>query len=168
MDGRYCPRCGAPAAALAGAAAYVPLPLAEIPSKDRPEVLWALPDSVVLSSRWLRFGAYLLEVVLMVVTLFIGWIIWSLIVWRNGQTPAKQLLGMRVIKRDELELAGWGRMCLRELPCKFAINLVGAITTIGYVLDLWLLWDSERQQLWDKMAGTLVVNDPQKALAQQR
>ena len=32
------------------------------------------------------------------------------------------------------------------------------------VLYLWLLWDGERQELWDKMADTVVVNDPQDLL----
>ena len=34
----------------------------------------------------------------MIVTVFIGWLTWTLIVWARGQTPGKQILGMRVVK----------------------------------------------------------------------
>lgn len=32
------------------------------------------------------------------VTLAIGWLIWALIVYSHGQSPAKQLLKMRVVR----------------------------------------------------------------------
>ena len=47
------------------------------------------PIGVRLSSPGKRLGAYLVEGVLMVVTLGLGWLIWSLIVWAKGTTPAK-------------------------------------------------------------------------------
>jgi hypothetical protein len=54
-----------------------------------------MPESVRLASAWRRLAGHLLEIVLVVVTLLVGWIVWSIIVWGRGQTPAKQLLGMR-------------------------------------------------------------------------
>lgn len=163
-DVRYCPNCGtavggSPAAAYPTAAAYQAT-AAMSDAKDRPPILATLPASLVLSSPWRRLGASLLDSLLAVVTLLVGWLIWSLIVWARGQTPAKQLLGMRTIDRRTLRSAGWGRMLLRELPCKIVISVVASVTLLGFILYFWLLWDDERQELWDKMAGTLVVNDP--------
>src|SRR5881275_1386914 len=67
-----------------------------------------LPPGVRLSSPGRRLGAHLLEVLLIVVTLGLGWMVWSLIVWARGQTPAKQLLGMHVVKLSAASPAGWG------------------------------------------------------------
>jgi uncharacterized RDD family membrane protein YckC len=124
-----------------------------------------LPPAVKLSSPLRRLSGHLLDIILAVVTLLIGWLIWSLIVWARGQTPGKQLLGMRVIRSDTQAVVGWGRMGLREVICKGVIGLVAGITVIGTVLYLWLLWDDQNQELWDKMATTLVVDDPQRVLA---
>jgi len=35
-----------------------------------------------------RFGAWLLNLVLAVVTLGIGWLIWDVIMWKDGKNPA--------------------------------------------------------------------------------
>src|SRR5438067_8171963 len=67
-----------------------------------------------LASKGKRFGAFLLEAVLAIVTLFIGWLIWSIIIWSKGQTPAKSILKMRVLKLDTGRAASTGDMALRE------------------------------------------------------
>ena len=43
-----------------------------------------------------RLGGKAVDFALSLVTLNIGWLIWSLVVWGNGQTPGKQILKMRV------------------------------------------------------------------------
>jgi len=110
-----------------------------------------------------RLGQYALDVGLAIVTLFIGWLIWSLIIWGRSQTPGMQILHIRTIRRDTLEDASYGTMALREVVGRWII--MGLIATIFFpaalVLDCMLLWDKDRQQLWDKIAGTIVVNgDP--------
>jgi len=108
------------------------------------------------------------------VTLGIGWAVWSLIVWRNGQTPAKQLLGTTVVVETIRKAAGWWRMLWRELVLKSAVGTIPSLLVftaapraywwlalpLTIALYCWLLWDPFRQQLWDKLAGTLVVDDP--------
>ena len=47
-----------------------------------------------------RLGAYALDCALAFVTLGIGWFIWSLVVWGQGQTPAKKILKIRVYAAD--------------------------------------------------------------------
>ena len=127
-----------------------------------------LPATVRLSSAWRRLGGYLLEGLLILLTLLIGWLVWSIIVWDRGQTPAKQLLGMRVLSRETLTSARRGRMFAREIPCKWIIELFASITVVGFVVYFWLLWDKERQELWDKMVETIVVNDPENLLDPRR
>lgn len=117
-----------------------------------------LPAGVHLSSAARRFGEHLLEGVLLVFTLVIGWVIWSFLVYGKGQTPAKQLLNMRVVSLREGTKASWGRMFVREWIAKGIIGLLGALT-FGIVY-FWLIWDSRKQELWDKVVGTIVVNDP--------
>ena len=46
-----------------------------------------------------RFTAWVLEIVLISGTAYIGWFIWSLITWGKGQTPAQYLL--RIISINE-------------------------------------------------------------------
>jgi uncharacterized RDD family membrane protein YckC len=147
-DARYCGNCGAPVGAATQAASPTqPLPATE-PAANAPP----------LSSALRRLGALALDLLLFIVTLGIGWLVWSLIVWARGQSPAKQLLGMRVVHADTLETVSWGRMALREIVCKEIVGLAAAITFVGIVLYFWLLWDDQNQELWDKMATTLVVD----------
>jgi uncharacterized RDD family membrane protein YckC len=127
-----------------------------------------LPDSVRLTSAWGRLGGNLLEGLLMLLTLVVGWVVWSIVVWGRGQTPAKQLLGKRVLQRDSLTATGRGRMCVRELLCKGLIGFLSNLIVVGFVVYFWLLWDSDRQELWDKMVGTIVVDDPENALDPRR
>ena len=42
------------------------------------------------------------------------------------------------------------------------------MTFLGNIFYFWLLWDSERQELWDKMVDTVVVNDPGDLLDPRR
>ncbi|MEO7556804.1 MAG: RDD family protein [Acidimicrobiales bacterium] len=119
-------------------------------------------EPYTLTSNGKRFGAYLLEAVLVVVTLFIGWIIWSIILWSKGQTPAKSILKMRVIKLDTGRAADGGVMALRELVGKV---LLGLIPFYGIVSGIVILTDDQHQGLWDKLAGTVVIDDPDERFA---
>ncbi|MGW2420314.1 RDD family protein [Streptomyces sp. NPDC001709] len=121
-----------------------------------------MPQGVTLSTAGLRFGGYLLEGVIMVCTLLIGWLIWALIVFQYGQTPAKQLLHMRVVHIPQAGTARWWRMFFREFIAKTLIGFLAAFTLL--IPYFWLLWDRNRQELWDKMATTLVVTDPRDQL----
>lgn len=115
-----------------------------------------LPTGVQASSKGRRFLAMLLDGALMIVTLVFGWVIWALIVHKDGQTPGKRLMGMRIVRTDTGVAASWGYTFLREWIVK---SFIGNITLgIGY---LWILWDKDRQTLYDKVMGTIVVDDPQ-------
>ena len=94
---------------------------------------------------------------------FVGYIIWWLFALRRGQTPGKQIVGIRVI-RDDGSPSGWGYTFLREFVIKFL--LVGFLTEatfgIARLVDyLWPLWDraEKMQTLHDKLLGTIVVRN---------
>ncbi|NDI25879.1 MAG: hypothetical protein EBY90_04295, partial [Actinobacteria bacterium] len=90
-----------------------------------------------LASVQARLGSFLLDLGLMVVTLFIGWVIWNLYTWKTGQTPAKRLLRQVVVDANTGEVFSWSRMALREFAVKGAAgNIVGGATNgISFVVD---------------------------------
>ena len=102
-----------------------------------------------------------LFVIAVIMGIGIGYIVWWLIALRQGQTPGKQIVGIRVIK-DNGEPSEWGYTFLREFVVKFL--LIGFLTQvtfgIAWLVDyLWPLWDraEKMQTLHDKMLGTIVV-----------
>ena len=122
-----------------------------------------LPNLLATHSQ--RLGSILLEVLLAIVTLAIGWLVWSLIVYAQGQTPAKQLMRLRVIRLENRTAASFSWMVLRELVLKAAVSiLLSAVLILGIlwliVNGVVLLRDDRSQALWDKMAKTVVINDP--------
>ena len=119
-----------------------------------------------------RLGAFILDILLIIFTLGIGWLIWLLVVGQRGQGPAKQILGMHVVLPDG-NRAGLGRMLLREIIARlgaFALldyvlsfgdaDVAGWVTLAAFVVAaLWCVWDGNRQCLWDKVVGTYVVRE---------
>ncbi len=115
-----------------------------------------LPDGVVLTSKASRLLCALLEVVLAIVTLGIGYFIWSFFTYRHGQTPGKKLMGIRVISLNDGKALPFWMTLLREWIVK---GFIGSITFgIAY---LWILFDAKNQSLYDKVLNTVVVDDPQ-------
>lgn len=118
---------------------------------------------VRVSGFGMRLVAYILDGVLVFLTLLIGYVIWWLIVLKNGQTPGKQLVGIRAIKVDGSP-SGWGWTFLREFVVKgMLFGGIASYVTFGlaWLIDyLWPLWDKDRQALHDKIVGTLVVEVP--------
>jgi uncharacterized RDD family membrane protein YckC len=115
-----------------------------------------------LASKWKRFGAFLLDGLLVIVTLFIGWLIWYVVMWGKGQSPAKQVLKMRVLKLETGRAATFGEMAMRELVGKLVL---GIIPFYSLVSGIFVLADERSQALWDKVAGTVVIDDPDERFA---
>jgi len=123
----------------------------------------ALPQGTELASVGRRVGAYFLAIPLSIVTLGIGYIIWGLIVWGKGQTPALQVLGMRCWRPDDRRVAGWWWMALREIVGRIAEGILSVITLL--VSLILMLTRPDRRTLHDLIAGTVVVYDPNKVLS---
>ena len=101
-----------------------------------------------------RLMAHLLDIILFFLTLIIGYIIWWLIVLGRGQTPGKQLLGIRAVRRDGNRV-GWGLMFVREI-----VKLVAhGIGFIGFLADavVILVDEAEHRSLSDRVADTVIV-----------
>lgn len=119
-----------------------------------------------------RLGAYALDLALAFLTLGIGWLIWSLIVWGQGQTPAKKILKLRVYAADNTQRpATWGHMAVRELLLLMAIGIAAGVLnlitvvvgTIGiiawYVMEIVWYFTKGQRTLRDTLVKTLVVNE---------
>lgn len=136
-------------------------------SKLRAEAWALLPLEKKCAGFWIRFLASLIDGIILNVIgwiftfLFaavpgmgyIGWIIGLVYVigfwtWR-GQTPGKMVVGVKIVKTDGSSI-GVDRAILRYIG-----YIVSTITLlIGY---LWIAWDSRKQGLHDKIAGTYVI-----------
>lgn len=117
-----------------------------------------MPRGVALSSVPRRLAATLLELGLFVVTLGLGWFLWALLAADDGQTPARQVLGMRVISaRDGVPLGLAGMLVGRGLFGSLIHAL--AILCTGSVLAFMPLWDVRNRTVCDRISKSLVVND---------
>lgn len=103
-------------------------------------------------------GSWLLEGVLLSITLVIGWFIWLLFTGKNAQTPAKNLTGIFIVNLETGRAVGAGEVWIRDVLLKL---LVANIVPFGGVVDLaWALFDRDRQTLHDKAVKTVVVYAP--------
>lgn len=136
-----------------------------------------------------RLGGWAVDLALNFVTFGIGWFIWSMIVWGQGQTPGKQLLKMRVYDKTTSRPVKWGHMAIRQfllpisfsivvLPIAIALTLVPlmeiqfvaiAIVYLGFFVGtlidaLWIFRGGKINRLVDVFAKTDVLNEsPQQA-----
>lgn len=112
-----------------------------------------------LASPWVRLGAALLNGLLVIVTLGIGYLIWALVLWGEGTNPGKKICGLRIVKADTGRVCTFGDMLVRNFVMGgLVLWLIGSFTLgIGYVVDALMIFGGRRQRLVDKMAGTLVV-----------
>ena len=148
------------------------LPANAVPSpagapRDESLGLDAADPTTMISSRGKRFVALLFEIPLFIVTLGIGYIIWALFIYTQGQTPAKQLLKMRVVNVEKRRAASWWSMVAREWLLKGAIliglNYItwGILGTMLFLASgIMVLVHDQRHALWDKVLKTVVIDDP--------
>ena len=122
-----------------------------------------LPQGTVLANPGRRIGAYFLAFPLIIITLGIGYLIWGLIVWANGQTPALQVLGMRCYRPEDNRVAGFGWMALREIVGGILEAILWIITSL--ISFIFMLTRPDRRTLHDLVAGTVVLHDPNKVLS---
>ncbi|WP_405488709.1 RDD family protein [Nocardia sp. NBC_00511] len=69
---------------------------------------------------------------------------------KNGQTPGKKALGIRLIRENTGQPIGFGLAFVRKI-CHVADSMA------CYLGWLWPLWDDKRQTFADKIIGTIVV-----------
>ncbi len=111
-----------------------------------------------------RLGGYALDTVLAGLTLGIGWLIWSFVVWGEGQTPAKKILKMRTLNATTGTPASWGHMAIREflvpLTVGTAILLTSGIAWIVWItLEIVFYFTKGNRTLRDLWVKTVIVNE---------
>jgi uncharacterized RDD family membrane protein YckC len=123
-----------------------------------PPPAYAVPDHA-LASPWVRLGAALLNGVLVIVTLGIGYLIWTLVLWVQGTNPGKKMCGLRIVKADTGRTCTFGDMLVRNFVMGWIVlNLIGTFTLgTGYLVDALMIFGGRNQRLIDRMSGTLVV-----------
>lgn len=111
-----------------------------------------------------RLGAIVLDAALIVLTLGIGWVIWSFIVWGEGQTPAKKILKLRTINFTNGKPASWGHMGLREFLVPTTVSIASAVTgglaSIAWIIvEIVFYFTKGQRTLRDYWVKTAVVNE---------
>ncbi len=114
-------------------------------------------------SGWARLGAFFLDYLLSLVTLWVGWIIWAFTLSGTGQTPAKKLLNQTVIDLETGKPMSLGKMfgmrgIVGGLVAMFAVPLT------LYILWFMPFWDKRNQNIWDKVSNSLVISTPNSVL----
>ena len=108
-----------------------------------------------------RFGSYLLNAALMLVTLWVGWLVWAVVLAAQGtgQTPAKQLLGHRVIDAQTSQPLGFARMFfVRGLAVALILNLASLLFLIPAIALLLLpFFRQDKATIWEVVSETRVV-----------
>ena len=123
-----------------------------------------------------RLHAFVLTVGLVVITLGIGWLIWSLVEWGRSSTPGCRLTDLRLARRSDGKPAGLGRVLLREACCLVLIVptvFVCCVLAIVFVMGASPpdnLLRAPRRAPWDLLSGTEVVRNvrPQPRYSQLR
>lgn len=113
-----------------------------------------------------RLEALVLTPLLLIVTLGVGWLVWSILEWRNGRTPSYRLLGLRVVRRTDGEPIGLGRSLARSgLCCTLLVIptiVIGGIVGVCFAMGASppdRLLSQPRAAPWDQLTATKVLDE---------
>jgi uncharacterized RDD family membrane protein YckC len=119
-----------------------------------------LPQGVQPRSVGRVVAASTVAALLFIVTLGVGYVIWSLVTWDNGQTPAQRLFGLRCWRPTTGRPASRGQMALRQVS---GLLLNGELLAGVFIV----LIEPGRASVGDYLAGTVVLHDPHDVLLTQ-
>ncbi len=125
-----------------------------------------LPRRPCPASVGVRLRALILTVGLVVVTLGIGWLIWSVFEWRNGRTASFRLSGLRVVRQSDGRPIGLCRSIVRNAIC-CTILLVPTIVACALISLAFVMGASPPEGLmrrprstpWDVLTRTTVLDE---------
>ena len=102
-------------------------------------------------------AAYALAVLLFILTLGAGYLIWAVVTWGQGQTPAQRLLGLRCWRPDTGRVADRKHMAIRQVT--------GLLFNGEALIGVFILFVGESlNSVGDFFAGTTVLYDPDNVL----
>ena len=139
----------APPASLTTAQVWAPPP--SYAPMDRPQ------PAVRLANPKIRLLAWAINLVLVVVTFGIGYLIWTMILWRSSTNPGKQMLGLKVVHADTGIDATWGHLAVRDLLMPLTLGWFPYLGQVLLVVDGLFVLGPRNQRLIDRWARTLVV-----------
>lgn len=122
------------------------------------------PSALPLASIGMRIWGVILEAILGVVTLGIGWLIWYFVVVGRGLTPARQVLKLRVVDARTRVPVEPGRAFVRgffvySLLFGFVFNSL-VTSLFGFPFFFWVaalfILRQSRQTLWDQLTNTVI------------
>jgi hypothetical protein len=112
-----------------------------------------------------RIEALALTLPLFVVTLGVGWLVWSVFEWRKGRTPGYRLVGLRVVRiSDERPI----RLARSLARCSICILLVIPTVAICCVIGICFVFGASppddlfrhpRTAPWDYLTATRVTDE---------
>jgi uncharacterized RDD family membrane protein YckC len=119
-----------------------------------------------------RIKALALTACLVLATLGVGWMVWSLLEWRHGSTAGYRLTGLRVVRRSDGAPIGLARSVVRNLLlCTVLLIptvLACAVTAFAFVMGASPpndLLSKPRNAPWDRLSGTSVVQERRRPLS---
>lgn len=136
-----------------------PRPYPNFPAPDQPH-----QSALRYASFQHRLGAYALDMVLAFFTLGIGWLIWSFVVWGEGQTPAKKILKLRTVNVVTGGNSSWGLMSVREILVPVTVWIASFLTSgiawfVWIALEIVLYFTKGNRTLRDYWVKTAIVNE---------
>ncbi|MCH8814831.1 MAG: RDD family protein [Chloroflexi bacterium] len=146
-----CPHCGASGQETLfckGCDRYIPDPSGSL-------------EKVTFNRRF--WGTYLLEGLIVIVTLLIGWLIWLYFTAKTSQTPAKRILNVYTLDATTSEPISAGRVWVRDFVVEhllFGWLLSFFIGLAGLIDAAFVLFDKNRRSVHDHMMNTIVVYAP--------
>jgi len=112
---------------------------------------------------------------LVIVTLGVGWVVWSVAEWRRGQTASFRLTGLRVVRRSDGSPIGLWRSILRNALC-CTLLLGPTVLACAFFAFVFVMGASPPADLlrrprnapWDLLCETVVVDERARAEGRAR
>lgn len=95
----------------------------------------------------------------MLITLFVGWLVWSVVLYSQSTSPAKKMLGLQIVDAKTGAPATMQQMLLREVLGKLVLGTVTRGLT-GLVSGVMILAMPSRQGIHDYIGKTTVIRKP--------
>jgi hypothetical protein len=108
----------------------------------------------------------LLTAGLIIATLGVGWLVWSVVEWRHGRTASFRVTGLRVVRRSSGRPIGLCRSVVRNaLFC--TLLLVPTVLVCAFLAFVFVMGASPPADLlsrpraapWDRITDTVVLDE---------